>query len=672
MVPAGFDLLVHYAREHVLRAALHAHQWPFWNPYEFGGFPLWADPQTGLLYPLTLLRGLPVPAFLTWTLVLHVWLFGAGGYALARAVGCRRAIAVIAGIALMFGGVLVPRVYAGHVDLIRTAAWTPLILALATRSFARDRLMPLPGLVLALCCQVLGGWLQHVVYDVACIAAYALFVFVWPSEPSSGGSALRLRSGHPEHESRGEDPPLRTGRSAPLVQLAVLGLLTAGLTAVQTLPTLQLVRAGGRTAGVPFIDAIESAVHMKDLPGLMEPDYSDTIPFESWERSAYAGVLLPLLVPFAFLDRRRRRAAIFFALLAISALALASGGLPYRLHYLLLPMFRLPGRLMAFWTIAIVIIGALGLEWIAECVRVRSAIAAALAVAAIATTADTYFYARRFIAPRPASGRFAQQLPVPVTPGGRMLSICEHRIHALELVALGTPTVDGYNPYFIAGMARFASLVRGEHPKPLYISFPRIGESETLPDLSLLNLMNVTEILACAPASGEGQQNSTEGRPEGRPLRLGETPLGVIAEAGGVVAYRNPQAAGRVVPLGDDGPRCPAETSGESGNGTAFAAGVYRGDRFDGRVRVNVVMPRGGPLLLSEPYYPARRAAVDGVDVPITPAFDALSAICVGAGAHTVELRYDASRIELGAALTLLTAIVWIAAMRRGGSQQSL
>jgi hypothetical protein len=448
--------------------------------------------------------------------------------------------------------------------------------------------------------------------------------------------------------------------------LAVLGLLTAGLTAVQTLPTLELVRAGGRTAGVPFIDAIESAVHVKDLPGLMEPDYSDAIPFESWERSAYAGVLLPLLVPFAFLNRRRRRAAVFFALLAISALAVASGGLPYRLHYLLLPMFRLPGRLMAFWTIAIVILGALGLEWIAERVRVRSVLAAALLLAAIGTTADTYFYARRFIEPRPASGRFVQQLPVSVTPGGRMLSVCERRVHALELVALGTPTVDGYNPYFIAGMARFASQVRGERPKPLYISFPRIGESETLPDLSLLNLMNVTEVLMCAPASADGQQNSTEGRPEGRPLRVGEGPLRVIAEAGGVVAYHNPQAAGRVVPLGDEGPRCPAETSSASGNGAAFAAGVYRGDRFDGGVRVNVVMPRAGPLLLSEPYYPARRASVDGVDVPITPVFDALSAVCVGAGAHTIELRYDASRIELGAALTLLTAILWIGSLRRG------
>jgi hypothetical protein len=303
---------------------------------------------------------------------------------------------------------------------------------------------------------------------------------------------------------------------------------------------------------------------------------------------------------------------------------------------------------MAFWTISIVILGALGLEWIVERLRARYLVAAVLTVAAIATTVDTYRYAHRFITPRAAADRFVQELPFSVTPGGRVLSVCENHVFSLELVALGIPTVDGYNPYFLAGMARFASNVRHTEPRQLYMSFPRIGESDVVPDLSLLNLMNVTEVIACE-TNGNGR-------------------LVLESEHGPLLAYRNTQAAGRVVPLATDELQCPAEPSGTGGNVAAFAAGAYRGDRFDGRVRVNVVMPTGGPLLLSEPYYPSRRAAVDGMDVPIARVFDALSAICVGPGAHTVELRYDASRIELGAALTLLTAIVWIAAARRGGS----
>jgi hypothetical protein len=619
-IPAGFDLVVHYSREQVLRAVIRAHQWPFWNPFEFGGFPLWADPQTGLLYPMTLLRGLPVPAFLTWTLLIHVWLFGAGGYALARATGCRRVVATIAGVVLMFGGLVVPRVYAGHVDLVRTAAWTPLILALAIRSFARDRLVPSAALVLALACQLLGGWLQHAVYSVACLSAYALFSVAWPAD-----TATRRRW-------------------APVAQLVSLGLLAAGLTAVQTLPTLGLINAGGRTAGVPFEDAIRSAVPLKELARVMWPPFSGTIPFETWESSAYAGLLLPWLAPLAFLNRDRRRLAVFFALLGTVALIFATGGLAYRLHYLVLPMFRLPGRLIAFWTISVVVTGALGLEWLVERVRVRAAVALILVLAAIVATADVSLYARRFIEPRTVSGRFLTRFPGVVTPGGRVLSLCEDHAQPLELVALGVPSVDGYNPYFLAGMARFASRVRDEAPRRQYMSFPRIGQSPSLPDVSRLYPMNVTEILSCAPLAHESLQ--------------------LTSEQDGFILYHNRQAPGRVTPIGVDDLRCEDEGGGRRDDEASFAAGTYQGDRFDGRAHVNVVMPARAGLLLSEPYYPERRAFVDGEEVPVTRVFDAFAAICVPAGRHEIELRYVPRRIQAGAAITVMTLAGWLSGLR--------
>lgn len=611
-VPAGLDLLQHYSREQVLRAALHARQWPFWNPFEFAGFPLWADPQTGVLYPVSLLlRGLPVPTFLTWSLLLHVWLFGAGGYALARVVGCGRAVATIAGVALMFGGILLPRVYAGHFDVIRSAAWIPLVLALAIRSFDRDRLSPDPLLVAAFTCQILGSWIQHVVYTSAALSLYAAFCIAWPAD-----SGARRRF-------------------APLAQLALLAVLAGGLSAIQLLPSAELVRAAGRTPGVPYEEAVALPVPWRALGTVLTPRYSGPIPFESWETSAYAGVLLPLLAPLALASRQRRRHAVFFVLLGGLALLLASGGPLYRVHHALFPMFRIPGRLMAYWTISLVATGALGLHWLAERPRRRVVASLLLAASAAAVLLDGSLYARRFVAPRRMSGRYLQQFPGPVSAAGRVLSVCESHAHPVELAAIGVPTVDGYNSYFLADSAEFAFAVRGQQAPAFYASYPRISAETTLPDMTLLNLMNVTEVVSCS--------------------RLARAGLELVAHNEPFFVYRNTHASGRISPLADDAPGCRNSSASVRG----FSAGTFRGDRFDGRARVNVVTPRRMGLLLAEPYYPERHAYVDGVEVPITRIHHALSAICVDAGSHLVEMRFVPRSLEAGAAISLLTAAGW-------------
>src|SRR5574338_590527 len=69
-VPDGMDLTQHYSREAVIRWALRTTWIPLWNPFEFSGFPLQADLQTGVLYPPSmLLRVLPLSSFLTWTFI---------------------------------------------------------------------------------------------------------------------------------------------------------------------------------------------------------------------------------------------------------------------------------------------------------------------------------------------------------------------------------------------------------------------------------------------------------------------------------------------------------------------------------------------------------------------------------------------------------------------------
>jgi uncharacterized membrane protein YfhO len=83
-------------------------------------------------------------------------------------------------------------------------------------------------------------------------------------------------------------------------------------------------------------------------------------------------------------------------------------------------------------------------------------------------------------------------------------------------------------------------------------------------------------------------------------------------------------------------------------------------DRPDGDVVANVSAPRGGIVFLSEPYYPERKAWVDGEAVPLYRANLAFTAAAVPPGTHTLELRYEPDSFRIGAAISGAAVIGWL------------
>ena len=247
-VPFGLDLVQHYSREVFNRRALQQTYVPLWNPYDFSGFPVQADPQTGVFYPPSmLLRLFGVPVFLTWTVVFHLWLFGFGGYALCRTLGVGRTAAALGGASLLLGGIMMPRVYAGHLDVIRTIAWVPLALTAVTRSLDRDEIRPTAFAVSVLSLELLAGFLQLTVYTLGVVAFYAVFSASWPV---AGTPTWR-----------------RTCRIA--MQSGLLVVLVLGVTAFQFLPTARLIMTAGRTGGMPYGAAVDEPLLLRDLPAAM-------------------------------------------------------------------------------------------------------------------------------------------------------------------------------------------------------------------------------------------------------------------------------------------------------------------------------------------------------------------------------------------------------------------
>ena len=211
------------SREIVNRGALAEGTLPLWDPYEFGGRPHLANPETLALYPPhVLLRVLPLPLFFALSFALHTWLAGAGIYLAARALGASRLISVLAGGAGMGGRLLLPfEARASSLD-VYAVAWLPLIVALSLRSAKSPRWLPHPGLVVAATFGLLASALNPT-YVLATVIGSYLFSAIWSS---------------------------RTERHTYLLaQPMVLAGLVIGLAAVQIVPTVRfLTTARGRGA----------------------------------------------------------------------------------------------------------------------------------------------------------------------------------------------------------------------------------------------------------------------------------------------------------------------------------------------------------------------------------------------------------------------------------------
>ena len=484
--------------EAVNRLAYDAGQSPYWDPYSFSGYPGMANIQTLVYYPPAMvLRWLSLPAFVTWGLVLHLWVIGAGVFALCRQLGTCRMAGVAAAVGVMLSGAVAPRLYLGHFVVLFGYAWLPLALALAIRSSARATLWPHPALVAVLVLQVLAGFVQGSVYVGVAVTS----VFFW--------SALRARA---------------AGRRpwTPLVQPLVLFALVVALAAFQLLPTFHLLADAGRAAGLDYASASEDLLAPGDLATAVFPNGQGTRN-ELNESSLFVTLGLLACVPLAWGHARRRHAAGFLLLMAGVALGLAlAHTLPlFRLHYALLPQFRVPTRLLFFWTVGMAVLGGMGLDallrragngralpcaWQAWAPAATGGLLLALAlatapwtggssgvpgtsgwlvavqlgalttmgalvarrhawlagaVAVLLVTTEGLVFARPFVSVRAGAERDPAVAQLAAHDMDRVTSLCERRLRVHDLISAGIPTPDGFGGIALARYARFLSIWSG-------------------------------------------------------------------------------------------------------------------------------------------------------------------------------------------------------------------
>ena len=599
----GTAAAVRVAWEETNRRALADGVVPVWNPYQLSGRPHLANPDTLVLYPPHLpLRFLPVDLMLAMSFALHAWLAGLGAYLVARHLSMSPFAAGLGAAAVMIAAVLSQGSEFVLREGVYSLAWLPLIALFAIRSCERETRLPHPGLVATVLCAMTAS-ARGPLYALGTVAAVYL---LWaPAGPQAGAARTRL-----------------------VVQGAFALLLAAGLSAFQTVPMarfwLSASRHGGFTRDTP-------APGSRHFSGTKRPEPDADV------RRAVAALTQGRVVTACdeILDASQ--------LTALGKPGVDGYGGIVPLHY---------------------------------------------ARFAYLTGGGDPKEARSFGGFGAAASDRAR---------GDLLQF----LNAKYLVACAEPDPRHWTLVADAGAAAVYRSNR-QLPRAFWTCAPQAIGRQTLEyrlwravyDDQLALRINGRTNWSRGPSIAIRWSPDADDR--ARALAEAELRLHLERARGDRTwQYELPDGSRETVaavvnhPLVEDTagldrgslailpPAVPEPVAVEDETASEWviglepcdqleAAAVLEADRFDGGMTVAVNAPRDGLVFLSEPFYPARQAWVDGNRVSPLRVNLSFTGVPVTAGIHRIELRYDPMAFPVGVALSMTTAIAWtLAAFRR-------
>ncbi|MBS3059653.1 MAG: hypothetical protein J4224_04480, partial [Candidatus Diapherotrites archaeon] len=325
-----------------------------WNHYIFSGVPLQADFQPGLFYPLNFFfLFLDAGHAFSLLFVLHVFFAAVFMFFFLKKIGVEHFPSVIGATTYGFSGLIAARIWAGHYPMLVIISLLPLMLYFA-REIAESR-KPSSALLLgaAIASAFLVQQIQVFLYSMMLVAAY--FVF----------SVMTSKQGN--------------RKTAFALFIAAL-IISAGIAAVQILPSYEMFTQSTRSGGLSFISASEGSLPMLNIPvSFLIPELTGT-PRNStffggilgsdnfWERNAYTGVLPLLLAIVAFFISRNKEVRFFTATAVLVFVFSLGDQTPlYWLLYNFVPffsVFRLPSGALFLAVFSISVMAAIGAQGI--------------------------------------------------------------------------------------------------------------------------------------------------------------------------------------------------------------------------------------------------------------------------------------------------------------------
>jgi len=345
-----------------------------WMPHIFGGYPLFADGETGMLYlPNVLFLWLfPIQTAFVLLRIVCFFLAGVFSYAFSRVLGIGRSGSFLGGLVFAYGSFMIGQLQ--HTNLINSAIWLPVVLLfaeVATRSSSRKRYLYLLLASVALAMQSTAVHVQPVVLTLFALSLYVVFrTVIWRGlDAFATIGSSRLRATVSAVNTMCSQIPLA------VVVVGAITVLGLGLAAIQIIPLYELAQFSDRGARPSYLFSTTFSLPVTNLVTLVfpyffiGPDGRSWAEWNIWEVTVYTAIAPTILATLALLFVRRRTEA-FFGFLAALSLYLALGDYPpLKLYHLLweLPGFhslRVPGRFSFLFVQSVAILAASGLDWL--------------------------------------------------------------------------------------------------------------------------------------------------------------------------------------------------------------------------------------------------------------------------------------------------------------------
>ena len=692
-----------------LSEALKKGELPLWYPHIYGGFPLIARAESGTCYPvnLVLFGLLPPYAALNLVILLTLILAAIGIYFYVREIlpetpewKARAAPALIAAVSFAYSGFMVSHLK--HLSMVNTVSLFPLALYLLERSFkkaeagekeAATRQLLWFGLVFAM--QNLAGHIQTAYYSGLVYGLYFLFRLLWKQHLPKAA-----RRKHPEVGIVSG----MFGRGRLMTWFVAVVLLAVGASALQLIPTYELVGLSQRSGGVEFEYAANYSYDASNIKTFLFP-YINGDPGSAsykgnsifWEDYGYVGFVTFALAIVGVVARWRQPHVRFLAGMVVGAFIMVLGpNTPvYEAAFHLVPgmkFFRFPTRFLFVVDAGIAVLAAFGAAHLitrsaqqAKGIR-ESNLTLAWVLLAVVVADLMYFQMRQ----NPiVDAEHWRTLPKTVqilledstlyriySPGSSEAhkaafakahgwqSDLTPYIEQREFIQPGTNvfygifSADGYaqlTPNYIVdiwGDQNRSGLI-------LKTAAVQQGMFTPLPSfLKIMNMFNVKYILSPWPFISESLEQ--------------------FHRSGGVFMYRNPSVMPRAFLVG----------SYKMAPNPDVAAGILLSDEFDpareaifyeepqyernrfrkgtatveeyrgNEVIVHVAAEEGAILVLSDTYYPGWKAEIDGEETKLLQANLSQRAVVVPAGNHVVRFVFESSTVRLGFWITVCSLLI--------------
>ncbi len=310
---------------------IRAGEFPLWNPYFYGGHPLLASLQPGVLYPLNWpLIFLPFDVAFNWIIALHFALAGIFGFLLLRELRASVIGALIGALTFMLSGYLL----SAHnvMSTLFSVVWSPLVVFFFLRAIRGSSWGAHAGAPLltgvALTMMFLGGGIETIFATIGLLFFLALVPGILLIDDN-------------------RTLPRTINRIGRIGLFFICLIVFALLSAAQLLPFLEFVFQSTRSQGLTFFEASTWSFAFKDFIQLFIPDpfgygVSDAKYWanQSWLKTVYTGSI-PFMFALFFVREYRSKAAPFMITALFSVILAMGNNTPlYYYLYSYVPVFN--------------------------------------------------------------------------------------------------------------------------------------------------------------------------------------------------------------------------------------------------------------------------------------------------------------------------------------------